>query len=89
MNSETETLMESVTCSCGNKLLISTHCGFDDVKSDTWEFSVRIQCPDILNDCCKARIQQGLDDMVIGMNYLRMETGKEFIINVELPGEEE
>lgn len=89
MKGETETLMESVTCSCGNNLLMTSECDFSDSHTDTWEFTIRIKCLESLNQCCKEKIQQGLDDVCMGMQIMHREMGKNFVINVELPGEEE
>jgi len=41
------------------------------------------------DQCCKEKIQQGLDDVCMGMQIMHREMGKNFVINVELPGEEE
>lgn len=89
MTSDSETLMESVTCSCGNHLLMSSECDFSDIDTDTWSFTIRIKCGDPLNTCCKEKIQEGLDSVCMGMQLLHREIGKNFEIYVELPGNDE
>ena len=89
--SQFESMMEVVTCICGNQLLMKSECDFDDVDTDTWTFNLSVECHDELNDCCKSRIKIGIDNTINGVMRLKSiaSMNRNYVINIQVPEEME
>ena len=83
--------MEAVRCICGQTLLFKSECDFDDINTDTWTFHLSVDCHDPLNDCCKRRIIQGVDNTLAGVTHLKSicSVDRNFVVNIQVPEEME